>query len=86
MHMGKHKCVNVNNCFGCHMKTQKKNKKKSRKSNLSCTMNTKYYYEILDVPWKYIFTFFFLGDNKWYLGQKDYVGEDNHLDWRDGEA
>lgn len=47
-------------------------------------MNTKYCYEILDVPWKYIFTFF-LRENKWYLGWKDDVGEESHLEQGDME-
>lgn len=70
--------------FRMPYKDPKKKKKKLRKSDLSCTMNTKYCYEILDVPWKYIFTFF-LRENKWYLGRKDDVGEESHLEQGDME-
>lgn len=92
MHMGKHKCVNVNNCFECHMKTQEKKEKMEKVRFIL-------YYEHKILLWnlwctlEIYFYLFFLGDNKWYLGQKDYVGEErwrslifqkknNNIDWR----
>lgn len=63
-----------------------KKKKRNRDSQIYLVLWTQ---NIVMKSWMYlgnIFLLFFLGDNKWYLGQKDYVGEDSHLDQRDGEA